>query len=193
MMQVKYVIKVIISVVLAVFAFFVVMLCLAMVLKNMKKDTIDTKEELIEYFNENIELFEDIRIVVEENDFASEITRNKQFKNHNGKYIVYYQDTENQDIIGVFDDLEWEIDIINKREESKSMDECIIFTEINGKPMSNYWGVYYVENDSPVGWDGEKRFKPTEKQGEGYFLEAYGCRYYTERICENWWYFEALY
>ena len=59
--------------------------------------------------------------------------------------------------------------------------------------MSNYWGIYYVEDDLPVGWSGEKRFKPTEKQGDGYFIEAYGCRYYTEKICENWWYFEALY
>ena len=192
-MKVKYVIKVTISVVLAVFAFFLVTLCLAMVLKSMKKDSIDTKEELIQYFNENLESIESARLAVEENDFASEITRDKQFRNYNEKYFVYYQDTENQDIIDAFDNLEWNIDRINKRIESKSMDECIIFTEYNGKVMSNYWGVYYVEDDSPVGWDGEKRFKPTERQGDGYYLEAYGCRYYTERICENWWYFEALY
>ena len=192
-MKVKYVIKVTISVVLAVFAFFIVAFCLAMVLKSMKKDSIDTKEELIQYFNENFGSFESARIAVEENDFASEITRDKQFRNYNEKYFVYYQDTENQDIMELFNELEWKIDTVNRNEEDKSTNACTIFTEYNGKPMSNYWGVYYVENDSPVGWNGEKRLKPTEEQGDGYYLEAYGCRYYTERICENWWYFEALY
>lgn len=193
MMKVKYVIKVILSVVLAVLVFFVAMLCLAMVLKNMKKDSIDTKEELIQYFNENFELFFSAKESMEINNYTFKITRDKTRRNDNKRFIVYYEDLQNPDIMELFNELEWKIDTINRKEEDKSTNACTIFTEYNGKPMSNYWGVYYVENDSPVGWNGEKRFKPTEKQGEGYFLEVYGCRYYTERICDNWWYFEALY
>ncbi len=93
----------------------------------------------------------------------------------------------------MFNNLEWKLDAIDRNEGDESIDDSIIFTKYGGKAMSNYWGIYYVEDDLPVGWSGEKRFKPTEKQGDGYFIEAYGCRYYTEKICENWWYFEALY
>ncbi len=193
MMKAKYVIKVIISVVLAVFAFFAVMLCLAMVLKNMKKDSIDTKEELIQCFNENSELFFKAKEFMEINNYTIRITRDKTRRNDDKNFIIYYEDVQNSDIVDLFNNSNWKIDTVDRNEENESISACTIFTEYNGKPMSNYWGVYYVENDSPVGWCGEKRFKPTEKQGEGYFLEAYGCRYYTERICENWWYFEALY
>lgn len=193
MMKTKYVIKVVLSVVLGVFAFFVVMLCLAMVLKNMKKDSIDTKEELIDFFNENCELFYNARESMENNDYKFRITRDKTRRGDDKNYIIFYEDVQSSEITDLFNNSDWKIDTIDKNEEDKSTDACTVFTEINGKPMSNYWGVYYVEDDFPIGWNGEKRFKPTERQGDGYYLEEYGCRYYTERISENWWYFEALY
>ena len=190
-MENKKIIIVSISTVLLSFAFFLGIILLFIFLD--KKEAISTKEELIECFNENYELFEEAKDAVEQNDFSTEITTNKQNKGYPTEFIIYYEDTQNVEIINLFTKLEWRVNTINKRIENSATDEGIIFTKFGGKAMSNYWGIYYVANDAPIGWDGQKRFKPTEKQGDGYFIEAYGCRYYTEKICENWWYFEALY
>lgn len=190
-MKNKRMIIAVISIILLAIAFFLGVILLFLFLD--KKEAINTKEELIKCFNENYELFEEAKNEVEQNDFPTEITINKQNKGYPTEFIIYYEDTQNMAIINLFTQLDWRVNTINKRIEDLTTDEGIIFTKFGGKAMSNYWGVYYVESDSLIGWDGQKRFKPTEKQGEGYFIEAYGCRYYTEKICENWWYFEALY
>ena len=190
-MKNKEIIIVSILTVLLSFAFFLGIILLFIFLD--KKEDINTKEELIECFNENYNLFVAVKEFMEKNNYSARITGDKRRRNEDKKFIIYYEDIGNQDVENLFNNLEWKLDAIDRNEGDESIDDSIIFTKYGGKAMSNYWGIYYVEDDLPVGWSGEKRFKPTEKQGDGYFIEAYGCRYYTEKICENWWYFEALY
>ena len=190
-MKNKEIIIVSILTVLLSFAFFLVIILLFIFLD--KKEDINTKEELIECFNENYNLFVAVKEFMEKNNYSARITGDKRRRNEDKEFIIYYEDIGNQDVENLFNNLEWKLDAIDRNEGDESIDDSIIFTKYGGKAMSNYWGIYYVEDDLPVGWSGEKRFKPTEKQGDGYFIEAYGCRYYTEKICENWWYFEALY
>ncbi len=190
-MKNKEIIIVSILTVLLSFAFFLGIILLFIFLD--KKEDINTKEELIECFNENYNLFVAVKEFMEKNNYSARITGDKRRRNEDKEFIIYYEDIGNQDVENLFNNLEWKLDAIDRNEGDESIDDSIIFTKYGGKAMSNYWGIYYVEDDLPVGWSGEKRFKPTEKQGDGYFIEAYGCRYYTEKICENWWYFEALY
>ena len=190
-MKNKEIIIVSILTVLLSFAFFLGIILLFIFLD--KKEDINTKEELIECFNENYNLFVAVKEFMEKNNYSARITGDKRRRNEDKEFIIYYEDIGNQDVENLFNNLEWKLDAIDRNEGDDSIDDSIIFTKYGGKAMSNYWGIYYVEDDLPVGWSGEKRFKPTEKQGDGYFIEAYGCRYYTEKICENWWYFEALY
>ena len=190
-MKNKEIIIVSILTVLLSFAFFLGIILLFIFLD--KKEDINTKEELIECFNENYNLFVAVKEFMEKNNYSARITGDKRRRNEDKEFIIYYGDIGNQDVENLFNNLEWKLDAIDRNEGDESIDDSIIFTKYGGKAMSNYWGIYYVEDDLPVGWSGEKRFKPTEKQGDGYFIEAYGCRYYTEKICENWWYFEALY
>ena len=190
-MKNKEIIIVSILTVLLSFAFFLGIILLFIFLN--KKEDINTKEELIECFNENYNLFVAVKEFMEKNNYSARITGDKRRRNEDKEFIIYYEDIGNQDVENLFNNLEWKLDAIDRNEGDESIDDSIIFTKYGGKAMSNYWGIYYVEDDLPVGWSGEKRFKPTEKQGDGYFIEAYGCRYYTEKICENWWYFEALY
>lgn len=187
----KKIIILITSIILLVFTFFLGAFFLLLSLD--RKEKINTKEELIECFNENYELFVVVKDFMEKNNCTARITGDKRRRKEDKNYIIYYEDIENQDIESLFENLDWKLDAIDWKEKNTSIDECTIFTKFGGKAMSNYWGIYYVEDDLPVGWGGEKRFKPIEKQGNGYFIEAYGCRYYTEKICENWWYFETLY
>lgn len=190
-MKNKEIIIVSILTVLLSFAFFLGIILLFIFLD--KKEDINTKEELIECFNENYNLFVAVKEFMEKNNYSARITGDKRRRNEDKEFIIYYEDIGNQDVENLFNNLEWKLDAIDRNEGDESIDDSIIFTKYGGKAMSNYWGIYYVEDDLPVGWSGEKRFKPTEKQGDGYFIEAYGCRYYTEKIYENWWYFEALY
>lgn len=55
-----------------------------------------------------------------------------------------------------------------------------------GKGMDDYYGFYYVEDDTPIGWEGEK-YKLIQS-GAGWRDEW--DEYYTERIRENWFYYE---
>ena len=190
-MKNKEIIIVSILTVLLSFAFFLGIILLFIFLDT--KEDINTKEGLIECFNENYNLFVAVKEFMEKNNYSARITGDKRRRNEDKEFIIYYEDIGNQDVENLFNNLEWKLDAIDRNEGDESIDDSIIFTKYGGKAMSNYWGIYYVEDDLPVGWSGEKRFKPTEKQGDGYFIEAYGCRYYTEKICENWWYFEALY
>lgn len=162
------------------------------VLKIRPWDGMGTKEDIIRYFEENQELFEEVVNAIQNNNYKEVIYGNWVLRDEDSKYFMYYQDTENESIIEIFSKEEWYLDDITANEESEKQDKCIIFNQSNNGGY-DYWGVYYVEDDELIGWSGLKRFKPTENNGDGYLLEKDGCRYYTERICENWWYFQANY
>ena len=162
------------------------------VFKIRPSDDMGTKEDIIRYFEENQELFEEIIKEIEKNEYGRAIYGDWVSRDGESNLFTYYKDTQSESIIKVFSNEEWYLDNISIKKETEKIDECIIFTQYNSSGY-DYWGVYYVENDELIGWDGQKRFKPTEKKGAGYLLEKDGCRYYTERICESWWYFQANY
>ena len=163
------------------------------VLKIRPWDGMGTKESMITHFKNNQDLFEEVVQDIKNGDYAQEIYGDWVSRNPDTKYSMYYKDTNSQCIMSMFENEEWYLDsIVYSSEESETRDCGIIFTQFEGGSY-NYWGVYYVEDDELIGWSGLKRFKPTEKKGDGYLLEKDGCRYYTERICENWWYFQANY
>lgn len=58
-------------------------------------------------------------------------------------------------------------------------------------PASIYYGFYYHSVDEPVGYDGE--IIPLKKDGKGWsWQEPDGDnRYYTEKIFDNWYYYEV--
>lgn len=58
-----------------------------------------------------------------------------------------------------------------------------------GKGTDNYYGFYFVDDDIPIGWEGTiDELKKTSKGWRGENGE-----YYTERITENWFYYEMHY
>ena len=155
-MKNKEIIIVSILTVLLSFAFFLGIILLFIFLD--KKEDINTKEELIECFNENYNLFVAVKEFMEKNNYSARITGDKRRRNEDKEFIIYYEDIGNQDVENLFNNLEWKLDAIDRNEGDESIDDSIIFTKYGGKAMSNYWGIYYVEDDLPVRWSGEKRF-----------------------------------
>lgn len=163
------------------------------ILKIRPVDNVTTKEKLITYFTDNYGVFDKVVKDIIENDYPAEIYGDWVSRSEDVKYNIYYKNTQSEDIISLFSNKEWYIDNVIITKNSEIADECIIFMQCNAVNGYNYWGIYYTPSDDLVGWDGLKRFKPTEPEGEGYYIEAYGCQYYTEKICDNWWYFWAFY
>jgi len=162
-------------------------------LKIRPSSSVGTKEELITHFLDNQEAFEKAVENIEKNDYPEEIYGDWVSRREGAKYSIYYKNTEDDDIIDLFLNKEWYLDSIITEKNSETSDECIIFVQYNTIGGYNYWGIYYTPNDTYVGWDGLKRFKPTETKDDGYYFEGYGCEYYTEKICDNWWYFDTYY
>jgi len=58
-------------------------------------------------------------------------------------------------------------------------------------PSSTYYGFYYTSNDEPVGFQAAP--VKLEVDGDGWkWIESNGDnRYYTEKIADHWYYYEA--
>lgn len=95
-MENKKTIIVIISTVLLSVAFFLGIILLIIFLD--KREAINTKEELIECFNENYDLFVEVKEFVEKNNYAARITGDKRRRNEDKEFIIYYEDIGNQDV-----------------------------------------------------------------------------------------------
>lgn len=147
------------------------------------------KDDLVNYFKENQELFEEIIQDIKDNDYPEDIYGAWVSRSPDEKYFIYYEDTGSECIRALFESKDWYLNnIISVSEENELRDKGIIFMQCESAGY-NYWGVYYVEDDELIGWEGLKHFKPTERKGNGYYLNKNGCQYYTERICENWCFF----
>ena len=103
---------------------------------------------------------------------------------------VYYSDYNNELLNEVFE--VFEVRSVEKI-DGKLYREASIQFECKAKPKTvEYWGFYYVEDGEPVGWGGSKFYYPTEREGNGYRYRGSGT-YYTERIVDNWYYFETAF
>ncbi|NMC57132.1 MAG: hypothetical protein GYA50_07930 [Eubacteriaceae bacterium] len=80
-----------------------------------------------------------------------------------------------------------------ERYYSKSGRLCIIFDCGNESFMSSggYYGFYFTEDNKPIGWEGtDVNFEQDGDQWIYKDMENYGAKYITERIIDNWFYFE---
>jgi len=161
-------------------------------LKIRPSSSVGTKEELITHFLDNQEAFEKAVENIEKSDYPAQIYGDWVSRMEDIRFNIYYEETESEDIINLFLNKEWYLDEIVITDDTETSDECIIFWQCNAIRY-DYWGIYYTPYDTYVGWDGLKRYKPTETKDDGYYFEGYGCRYYTEKICDNWWYFDTYY
>ncbi len=86
-MKNKEIIIVSILTVLLSFAFFLGIILLFIFLD--KKEDINTKEELIECFNENYNLFVAVKEFMEKNNYSARITGDKRRRNEDKEFIIY--------------------------------------------------------------------------------------------------------
>lgn len=79
-----------------------------------------------------------------------------------------------------------------ERYYSQSGRLCILFDCGTRSYMSRYYGFYYTEDNMPIGWEGtDVNFEQYENGWVYKDKENYGTTYITERITDNWFYFEV--
>lgn len=79
--------------------------------------------------------------------------------------------------------------ITNGISDSPSFIEFDCSGEGFGSAMT-YCGFYYAEDDLPIGWSGENVELTQYEKGWRYEEEGAGNIYYTERILDNWFYYQ---
>lgn len=145
---------------------------------------------------------EEIFLLVQENEKELELLL-PFFKNlSQGEVVIrdpsrksekwtYYLDYDNEALNQIMEKLP--ITSAGFVRETVDTHECVEFScETGFFDAVGYRGFYYVENGKPVGWEGVKFYYPTEKRGKGYVHETPGV-YYTEKILDNWYYYEMTF
>ncbi len=78
----------------------------------------------------------------------------------------------------------FKLSAIYKSNDTKNIE----FTLDRYKKNTSYWGFYYVEDNLPRGHFRDDKLVP---EGDGFLRDEYPVRYYTEKITDNWYYFET--
>ena len=73
---------------------------------------------------------------------------------------------------------------LNRTDNVKRVDISFVYVP----KRYNYWGVYYTEDGEPADWGGSTKL---EKQGDTYVQIGSYYRYETEKIVDNWYYYQC--
>jgi hypothetical protein len=156
---------------------------ISLICTSCSEQVIESKKEMCSKVKEHQSELEELVVYLKTLDKEITITKAERDPDDSWKN---YLDFDNQLLPQMFE--EFGIRILDTDEESVDTQKNVTFS---CERSYGYWGFYYVENDQYIGWSGSKMYYPTEKEGKGYSSVSGSVYYYTEKITDHWYYFEA--
>ncbi len=151
-----------------------IIIILAYKIYNAGRYTIKNKEDVMEYVAQDKQQLEDIVKLIE--SFGD------KFFIIDKTYEDSYLKLNNGNVNKMF--YKYKLAAISNFNDTK----MINFRLDRYKQNTSYWGFYYVEDNLPRGYFRDDELVP---EGDGFLRDEYPVRYYTEKITDNWYYYEA--